>query len=160
MTLIIEDGTTVSNANSYTTDAEFTAYAAERGITIPATEADRDILQVKAKDYIDGLSFKGYRADPSNQYLSFPRTGVYAYDRTIASDEIPKEIKWSQMEAGIAAYTQDLLVNESKSNVASESMDVLSVSYFSGGAWTKVRLARVMNFIKPFLSNNLELQRT
>ena len=87
--LTIEDGTVIANANSYTTDAEFVAYAAERGLTIPSVEGDRDVLQVLAKDYIDGLTFKGYRADPTNQYLSFPRSGVYAYDRVIASDEIP-----------------------------------------------------------------------
>ena len=158
--LTIEDGTIVADANSYTTDVEFVAYAAEHGLTIPAVEADRDVLQVLAKDYIDGLDFKGYRADASTQYLSFPRTGIYAYDRTIASDEIPKELKWSQMEAAIAAFTQSLIINETKSNVASEQMDVLSVSYFSGGAWSKVRLGRVMNYITPFLISVLELQRT
>ena len=160
MALTVEDGSVIANANSYTTDAELVAYAAERGLTIPAVEADRDVLQVLAKDYIDGLDFLGYRADPSNQYLSFPRSGVYAYDRVIASDEIPKELKYAQMEAAIAAYTQSLLVNESKSNVQSEKMDVLSVSYFSGGSWTKVRLGRVMNYIRPFLNNGMELQRT
>ena len=64
------------------------------------------------------------------------------------------------MEAAIAAYTQTLLVNESKSNVETEKMDVLEVSYFSGGSWTKVRLGRVMNYISPFLVSGLELQRT
>ena len=160
MALIIEDGTIVANANSYTTDAEFVLYAAERGFTIPSIEGDRDVLQVLAKDYIDGLNFKGERADPSNQFLSFPRNGVYAYGRIIASDEIPKELKWSQMEASVAAYTQSLLVNESKSNVASEQMDVLAVAYFAGGSWTKVRLGRVMNYVSPFLDNALELNRT
>jgi len=160
MALTVEDGSIVTNANSYTTDLEFVAYAAERGLTIPSTESSRDKLQVLAKDYIDGKNFKGYRADPLNQYLSFPRSGIYALDRVIASDEIPKELKYAQMEAAIAANTQDLLINESKSNVAREKMDVLEVAYFSGGQWSKVRLDRVNNFLSSFLVDKLELIRT
>ncbi len=159
MALVIEDGSIVENANSYATDTEFVAYAKERGLTIPSTSSDRSILLVLAKDYIDGLKIQGKRTDPDNQYLSFPRYDVYAFDRCIASDEIPKEWKWAQMEAAIAAHTQSLMVNESQQNIQSEKMDVLQVSYFSGGSWSKVRLGRVMNYAKPFLTSNLALQR-
>ena len=159
MSVIVEDGSVVANANSYSTDAEFVAYAAARGLTIPGTESERDILQVLATDYLNDQNYKGYRADPSNQYLSFPRNGVYAYDRVIASDEIPKELKYAQMEAAIAANSLTLLTNESKSNVQSEEMDVLKVSYFSGGSWTKTHLARVNNYLSEFLEDTLELIR-
>ena len=47
MALIIEDGTIVTGANSFTTDAEFVAYAALRGLVIPATEAERNPLQIQ-----------------------------------------------------------------------------------------------------------------
>ena len=160
MAIVIEDGTIVANANSYTTDAELVAYAADRGLTLPATSTERDILQVLATDYLNDQNYKGYRADPSNQYMSFPRSGVYAYDRVIASDEIPKELKFAQMEAAIAANSLTLLTNESKSNVQREKMDVLEVSYFSGGAWTKTHLARVSNYLSEFLEDNTELMRT
>ena len=160
MAVIVEDGTVVVNANSYSTDAEFVAYAAARGLTIPSTSTERDILQVLATDYLNDQNYKGYRADPSNQYLSFPRNGVYAYDRVIASDEIPKGLKYAQMEAAIAANSLTLLTNESKSNVQSEEMDVLKVSYFSGGSWTKTHLARVNNYLSEFLGDALELIRT
>ncbi len=160
MSLTIEDGSIVAGANSYTTDAEFVAYAADRGFIIPSTESERDILQILAIDYLDGLNYKGYRTEPSNQSLAFPRHGIYANDRWISSDEIPNELKNAQMEAAIAANSQDLLVNESKSNVSREKMDVLEVAYFSGGQWSKVRLGRVSSYLNPFIDRQIGLIRT
>ena len=52
MALIIEDGSIVEDANSFTTDAEFVAYADARGYTLPDTESVRDQLQIKAMDYL------------------------------------------------------------------------------------------------------------
>ena len=52
MALIIEDGSGVANANSFTTDAEFVAYASIKGYVIPATESERDTLQVNGYDFI------------------------------------------------------------------------------------------------------------
>ena len=63
MALIIETGAIIADANSFTTDAEFVTYAALRGFTIPATESERNTLQIKAVDYLFSkeLSMKGAR---------------------------------------------------------------------------------------------------
>lgn len=113
MALIIEDGTEVANANSYTTDAEFVAYAAARGYSIGATEADRDILQLKAMDYLSSVesSFKGTRTT-STQSLSYPRYDVYLHGYLIDSDAIPQELKNAQMELAYQANTEELLISE------------------------------------------------
>lgn len=160
MSLIIEDGTIVAGANSYTTDAELVAYAAARGKTLPATEAERDILQVLATDWMNGKTYKGLYVDADNQYMPFPRSNIWAYGRTINSATIPKEIKWAQMEAAIAAASSELIVNQVASDVKKEKLDVLEVEYGNGGPWSKVRVGRAMNYLKPFLEDTNKLVRT
>jgi hypothetical protein len=48
--LIIEDGTGKTTAQSYASEAELAAYAAERGITIAGTDTQ---LLLKAMDYLE-----------------------------------------------------------------------------------------------------------
>jgi hypothetical protein len=158
--LIIEDGTIVANANSYTTDAEFVAYAALRGLTIPALEADRDTLQILASDWAANKSYQGLYVDADNQYLPFPRSDVYAYGRTVDSATIPKELKRALMEAAIAASTHSLLLNETNQNVTKQKVDVIEVEFGSGGAWKTIRVGRAMNYLQPFLVDNDQLART
>ena len=159
MTLVIEDGTIVADANSYTTDVEFVAYAAARGLDIPALEADRDILQVLATDWLNGKEYKGLYVDADTQFMPFPRSSLWAYGRTIDSAAIPKELKWAAMEAAAAAHTQELLLNQQKQNITKEKVDVLEVTYAKGGIWSKVRVGRAMNYLKPFLLDADQLVR-
>ena len=78
--LIIEDGTGVTNANSFATEAQLSAYAANRGTSIPVgTDLEKDaaaILLIKAMDYIRTLSFKGTPTEFA-QALPFPRDDMF-----------------------------------------------------------------------------------
>lgn len=152
--LTIEDGSIVANANSFTTDAEFTAYAAARGFDLPATEAERDQLQILAVDYIFSVEsqLQGKRTS-DEQELSFPRLGMYARDKNTPSNFIPKDIKKAQMELAIQANNNDLLVNASVQNVASEKVDVIETSYFNGGSWASVQTGRADAYLDPYLKS-------
>lgn len=162
MMLTIEDGSIVANADSYTTDAEFVAYAAARGYTIAATESDRDILQIKAGDYLLSLEddYKGSRVD-IDQTLSFPRYGVYANDFLIPSDSIPQSLKNAQMELAAQVYTTELLVNgSSDSNLASFEVDgVYSETYFKSGSSYTVT-AKADAYLTSLLESSNKLVRT
>ena len=160
MALTIEDGTVVSSANSYITDAEFTAYADSRGFTYPTTAALREPLIIRAMDYLENQPYKGWRVDPDNQLLPFPRSNVWSNGRVIDSTEIPRELKSAQNEAAIAAYTQDLQINTVTENVASESLGSLSISYHNRGKSGKIRLDRVMNYLASLLTVSDSLVRT
>ena len=156
MALIIETGAIVTGANSFTTDAEFAAYAAARNVTLPATEAERDALQILAVDYLFSKEqeMKGYRVS-ADQTLMYPRKGVCAYGFNVASDAIPTSLKNAQMELGMQVNTSELLVSGTTQNVASISLDgVISESYFSGGSWEQVRTDRADAYLDPLLVNN------
>jgi len=156
MPLIIEDGTIVSGANSFVTDAEFQAYATARGFTLPATESERDTLQIKAVDYLFSKeqSMKGERIN-ATQDLMYPRNGVCEYNFKVAKDAIPSNLKKAQMELAVQANESALLVTGTNQNLASFSLDgVISESYFSGGSWEQVRTDRADAYLDPLLKNN------
>jgi len=161
MALIIEDGSTVDNANSFTTDAELQAYATARGVTLPATEAERDALQIKGMDFIAANEpcMQGQRVS-ADQELSFPRVGVIVYDFPVQSDEIPNTLKKAQMEAAITSQSVDLLPSGTVKNVQSESLDTMSISYFKGGNTTSIQASNIYNYLRPVLVDSNKLART
>lgn len=104
MTITVEDGTNVPNANSYVSVADLDTYALERGIDLPTTEEEKEILLIKAMDYIEvyDKQFWGERAY-TTQSLSHPRI---RYGMIVG---IPNELRKLQMVLAVAAMTMDLL---------------------------------------------------
>lgn len=77
-----------SSLIGYTEEADFTAYAAARGITLLRPVGETLTL---ALDYIELQSYSGYKTDPS-QPLEFPRDG---------SAEVPANIATAQMQTAL-----------------------------------------------------------
>lgn len=152
--LIIEDGSIVANANSVASDAEMKAYASLRGLTVPATQPEREALLILAMDYLltRESAMKGTRTDV-DQTLPEPRLNVWLYGQTIDQNTIPVQYKNAQIEAAIAANTMGLLTNVTNQNVSSEKIDTLQVSYFDGGSWDVARLDRVNAALNPLLTS-------
>jgi hypothetical protein len=84
MTLIVEDGTVVADANSFNTVAQFKTFATNNGATA-AAEADDDQVEValiKAAQYMQQkfrLMWRGSIIE-ATQSLSWPRRGVPVTD--------------------------------------------------------------------------------
>lgn len=154
MSLVIEDGTNVSGANSYVTDNEYVSYASARGMTISTTSVARQIELIEAMDYLFNKesSMRGVRTLDAQTNI-YPRENVYIRGVLLANNAIPTELKNAQMEAGIAAYSFDLLRNESIGNVQKKKLDVMETSYFDGGSWEVSRVERVDNYLKPLLTS-------
>lgn len=154
MSLIIEDGSNVANANSYVTDAEYVSYAAYRGLTVGDTSNDRQKELIQAMDYIFNREPKiqGDRTTAA-QINVFPRENVYIRNTLLDNATIPTELKRGQMEAAAAANGFNLLINTTSGNVAKEKLDTLEVEYFSGGSFENVRIERFETYMKPLYSN-------
>lgn len=159
--LTVEDGSIVTGANSFVTDTELKAYANLRGLSVPATQPEREALLVKAMDFINcnEKDMQGRRVS-SDQLLSFPRIGVWVNDFFIDSTEIPATLKDAQCEAAIASQTINLLTNETVDNIQSKKLDGLAKSYFKGGNKTKINIQRVWNYLDPLLVDVNTLVRT
>ncbi len=108
MALIVEDGTEVSGANSYTAHTDLATYATLRDVTLTAVEAEREALLVEAMDALAGYNWKGERVT-TTQDLAWPRYGVYRDSQLLASDEIPRELFYGQLALAIAAIDNTLM---------------------------------------------------
>lgn len=159
--LIIEDGSIVTNANSFTTDAELKDYAQLRGFALPATEPERDTLQLKAIDYLFSQeNFMKGRRTSELQTLPYPRRGVTLNKFNLSSDKIPQELKNACLELAIQSYSNELLVNASAANVSSFSVDgVYSESYHKGGSVERVTTGRASAYLSGLMLDFTKMVR-
>ena len=98
MTIIVETGTIVPNANSYVSTADLTAYAIARDITLVG---DPESLLIQAMDYIETQQYQGSKLSYT-QGLQWPRVNVFIDGWYHDSNTIPKELKNGEMETAIA----------------------------------------------------------
>ena len=121
MSVIVEDGSNIQNANSYVSEDDFTAYMDARGESYDGSNVTS--LLISAMDYIESYTFSN---DPtySDQALSFPRN----------KDEfIPNEIKKAQLILARNAINIDIMPNPTSDKVITsetqEVSDAVTVSY-------------------------------
>lgn len=135
MAIVVEDGTRVTGANSYVTEAELTTYATARGITITG---DTEELLIKAMDYLESLEYKGIKV-AFDQALQWPRADVYIDDYLVDIDEIPYELKKAEYEVALSIDAGvDPLANITRLK-DSVSVGPISVTYSKTQATTIVR---------------------
>jgi len=138
--LIVEDGTGLSNADSYASLAEANLYHANHGNVdwsdIDATTKEQ--LLRKATDYMVAqyrLQYAGYRRY-STQSLDWPRLYVPLIDSLSANvfpqyvdfDIVPVIVKNACAELALKAYTA-ILMQDLTQGVIREKVDVIEVEY-------------------------------
>lgn len=132
MTLIIEDGTKVANANSYITEAQYQSWADARfgasRVTAPADDAAAELLILRAMDYFENLRFKGYKSS-QDQSLQWPRYDVIIDNYRVANDEIPSEVIKSIYELTYAEESGEGQLDVVERKVSSEKVGPISVTY-------------------------------
>jgi len=127
MALTVEDGSGVTGANSYISVTDARAYAAARGLTLPAADGDVEVLLTKGLDYIEALrgDFQGVKV-LSTQALQWPRYGVIVDGYDVESDEIPEEIPRAQAQLACDCYARTdaaLMVNSEGKEVLRERVE-------------------------------------
>lgn len=129
-TIVIENGTVVSGANSYVTEAELSTYAADRGVTLTGTP---NILLIQAMDYLESLRYIGMKHS-EDQPLQWPRDEVYVDGYYIERETIPKELKAGQLAAALAIDAGNNPLATSPRGVKREKVDVIEVEYMDNAA--------------------------
>lgn len=101
MSLIVENGSIVTGANTFVTRAQMIAYAAAGGVTLPNTDVT-DALLVRAARYISSLEprLKGRRVE-RGQPLAYPRKDLVLMDEPYEDDEIPDLVMEAQMTVAL-----------------------------------------------------------
>jgi len=100
MAIIVEDGTRPPGANSYVSLADARSYAAARGITLSAVDADLEKVVMKAMDFIESHDaiFVGERVE-RDQPVAWPRVAALIDGWSWSSSEIPRQLITATLEA-------------------------------------------------------------
>lgn len=153
MALIVEDGTGVSDANSYNSITEIRTYADLRGLSLPTEDTEVEVLAIQAMDYLESYrgKYQGSKLSPT-QPLQFPRTGVVIDGYEFEPSPLPVLLKQAHAQATAEAYETDLLPNPGQS-VKKEKVDVIEVEY-AEQLTSAVGFTKVENLIAPLLSGS------
>ena len=130
MTVTVEDGSQVANSNSYVSENELTAYATARGVT-PSTDLEQ--LIIKSMDYLEGLSFTGYKANKT-QSLQWPRGSVIIDGYYVDIDSIPQELKDAQMATCLEIEAGNDPLSTIKQEKQSVTVGPISTTYKTGSS--------------------------
>lgn len=100
ITITVEDGSGVADANAYVDVAAVKAYAEQRGVTLPSDDEEIAAMIIKATDYLESFAckYQGRKTD-CDQSLQWPRTGVVLCCADYPSNQIPKQLKSAQCAA-------------------------------------------------------------
>jgi hypothetical protein len=92
ITLIVEDGTRPTGANTYAAIATADAYHADRAFDAwaDATADEKATALIKATDYLNGLSWNGRKVAP--RVMAWPRIDMWMDGYHVTSDEVPDAV--------------------------------------------------------------------
>lgn len=146
--LILEDGTGKADANSYVSAEDARAYAALRGLTLPAVGSAVDPVEsalVLASDYLESLRWIGVKATMT-QALKWPRVFTspvdgyaYACDFQLGDSIdpsyliVPAKLKVAQSQLVVEQLVNSIVLQPSTVGgtqfITREKVDVIETSY-------------------------------
>lgn len=131
MSIIIEDGSIVAGANSYASLAEARAYATARGKTLPADDTALSALLITSVDYLEAqrARYQGSKVS-AEQWLQFPREGVYIDGVPLEATAIPAILKQAQIRLAIEVNSGvDLMPTRSGPFIKKEEVGPIVTEY-------------------------------
>lgn len=116
---MINTDITAADANSYASEDDLASFAALRGIDLPEKLSP---LLIKAMDYLDGLDWIGFKANP-RQPLAWPRANVVIDGQDLPTDELPRRVITAQCMLAVEAIDGDLLSSVREAAVKTERVE-------------------------------------
>lgn len=167
ITLIVEDGSIVTDANTFASVATVREYAELRGVTLPTGDDAVAVQIIKGMDYILTFSarFKGQLVDEA-QPLPFPRDYVrfHGYTEFFPNDEIPPQLIAALGQLCIEQTNGVELLSTSIPGlpVVREKVDVIETEYanpvsLGGLDYTQARMPLVDALLKSLLNSGFSL---
>lgn len=137
MALIVEDGTGLATADSYVSEADATAYFADRGSPTAwtgASSANREAALRYATAWLDGRYRWVGAVVRSTQALRWPRCSAEDDEgRLLASNTVPQRVKDATCEAALSHLSNALNATlERGGEIEREKVGPLETVYRSG----------------------------
>lgn len=152
VTLVIEDGSVVSGANSYVTAAEFRTFCENRDIAIVSTYGDESQLLLKAMDFLEQQDFIGIKSN-SDQPLQFPRSDLWIDGYAVDADAIPQLLKDAQITIAISIMAGNDPLGNVDRTIKKERIDVLEIEYADQSAPTVI-IRSIHNVLKKLVGGS------
>jgi len=151
ITIVVEDGTGLTNATSYVSIAEFKAYWAERGITRTESDDTIAIWLNLASQFADAHYDWDGQIASDEQALLIPRVNWCDKQGRDLDDSVPGFIKNGVCE--LAAIRQsDNFETTSTTGVKSESYGPVSIAYSGDSGSSKVLYTTATQYFKQGLA--------
>ncbi len=159
MSIVVEDGTGLSTAETYISVADASTYFTARGNTTwdaldtGEATANREAALRKATDYMTAIyrdRWEGVRYT-EDQALCWPRSGVVCDSWAIDIDEIPTEVKRACAELALKSASDDLQADLTQ-GVVREKVGVIEVEYNKNSPQSK-RYPAIDFMLWPFLKS-------
>lgn len=123
MTLIIEAGQGIHDAESYASAEDLAMYAVKFGVVIPEGVPAQEALLRRAALAMDGMTWKGRKTN-SEQALSWPRREVRLDHEIKPNNYLPARIQYGQMALATEIHQDDIdPVEKRKGAVTLERVD-------------------------------------
>ena len=149
VTLIVEDGTGIADANSYVSEAEYLDYWTNRGnaTAMAITGDDLKSLLIQATDYVESVYYGKWLGDSltATQALEFPRV------IDLVDVGVPSRLKKACFELALKANSGSLLTDVEQ-RVTKEKVGSLSVEYDKYSNQL-TQYTNVYELVKPYLLN-------
>ena len=166
MTLVVEDGNGLADAESYVSAADATDHVNKWRDSADwngASEADKERALRRATRFVNAHRFIGFRAF-EKQALDWPRAHVgYVDGQEIFSDQVPRRIREATIEAAIRDIEgDDLLTDHDSGTVRRLSQQVGSLSQtteFAAPRKAGRQYEAINALLKPFLARG-KLERS
>jgi hypothetical protein len=144
MTLVVEDGTGLANADAYISQADVTVYWGNRPTSAfaaawtAASSTNKDSAIRVATAYLDAnYKFRGTIATDA-QALAWPRVNVYNERGTLLTGIVPPAVKNACAELAVRALSEDLMPDVDRSSFTeSEKVGPIEIKYRSFAPSTK-----------------------
>lgn len=155
MTLIVEDGSIVPNANTYLSEAGANAILENFGYTLDSGTAETNLRT--AAQYLESFrnQYQGEKVS-CDQSLQWPRGGAYVDCCTIPSNEIPEVLKFAQALAAYETEQGNALQATTNGQTVIEKTIVgaVSVKYGDNGQDSgQLTFKQIDSYIQPLLKS-------
>lgn len=169
VTLVVEDGTGLANANVWTSMEESYTYHDEMGHALWATvpespiDEDRATAKIRGARYINnryGTQWPGVPVNGREQSMAWPRENAFdKYGQEIDDESVPREVKIASMEAEWREFldpgslSPDVVLAQ---QVLSERVGSLAVTYSdTSGVQASIPIvSEIDDILSPILGRN------
>jgi hypothetical protein len=159
MTLEVENGTGMPNADAYCSVAYVDDYCTRMGKAWAGTEPQKAAFVRQATQYIDSVfAFSGVRAH-AEQALAWPRSGATLHGHSIAGDAMPARLLDACAELAIRASVAPLLTDKGAQEVESVTVGPISRKLGKSTNNGQVRFLLVEKMLAPLFDSKFGLLR-